>query len=174
MSAVVITPETKVGALLDADPELEATLIQIAPAFKALRNPVLRRTVAKVASLEQAARVAEMPVNELVRALRGALGQDIADLDGDGASADVGGAAPGWIAGGARRELDADALLAEGATPVARLGEALHDIAAGDVVLVRSSFQVAPLIDAMRAKGHSVFTRKVGDDAWEAWVRKQR
>jgi hypothetical protein len=173
MSDLVITPETRVGALLDAHPELEATLIGIAPTFKALRNPVLRRTVAKVATLEQAARVAEMPVNELVRALREALGQDTSDLGVDGAADDVAGAAPGWVADGARRELDADALLAEGQTPVAELGRILAELDSGGVVLVRSTFHTAPLLDAMRAKGHTVFTRKLGDDAWEAWIRKQ-
>ena len=60
MSELMITPETRVGALLDAHPELEVTLIGIAPTFKALKNPVLRRTVAKVATLEQAARIADL------------------------------------------------------------------------------------------------------------------
>ncbi len=45
-------------------------------------------------------------------------------------------------------------------------------MAAGEAILVRSTFQVAPLIDAMKAKGHEVFTRKTGEDAWEAWVRR--
>ena len=56
-----ITPQTKVGELLTAYPELEDLLIEIAPAFKKLRKPVLRRTVAKVTSLAQAARVGRWP-----------------------------------------------------------------------------------------------------------------
>jgi hypothetical protein len=47
----LITPQTKVGELLDAFPELENVLIQIAPPFKKLRNPILRRTVARVTRL---------------------------------------------------------------------------------------------------------------------------
>ncbi len=83
--SMIISPETKVGDLLDAYPEAEAALIAIAPKFKALKNPVLRRTVAKVATLEQAARVADMPVNELVRSLRQALGQDAGEIESGGA-----------------------------------------------------------------------------------------
>ncbi len=49
-----ITPDLKLGDLLDAYPELEDVLIEIAPAFRKLRNPVLRRTVAKLTSLRQA------------------------------------------------------------------------------------------------------------------------
>ncbi len=163
---MIISPESKIGDLLDAYPEAEAALIAVAPKFKALKNPVLRRTVAKVATLEQAARVADMPVNELVRSLRRALGQDAGGL------AKVDGDAPDWIADGAKREFDADAMLAKGETPVGKVSEALAGMVAGEALLVRSTFQVAPLIDAMKAKGHEVFTRKTGDDAWEAWVRR--
>jgi hypothetical protein len=172
MSDLVVTPETKVGDLLDSHPEIEETLIAIAPKFKALRNPVLRRTVAKIATLEQAARVADMPANELVRALREALGQDVGGIAKGEATGGGGGEAPTWIANGAAREFDADAMLARGETPVAGVSEALAGLATGKVVLIRSTFQVAPLIDALRAKGHEVFSRNVGDDAWEAWVRK--
>ena len=44
-----ITSQTKVAVLLEHFPELEETLIAMAPPFKKLRNPVLRRSVAKVA-----------------------------------------------------------------------------------------------------------------------------
>ncbi|MFI4941789.1 MAG: DUF1858 domain-containing protein [Burkholderiales bacterium] len=50
-----ITPATKVADLLESWPELEEVLIAQAPAFRRLRNPVLRRTVARVATLEQEA-----------------------------------------------------------------------------------------------------------------------
>jgi len=169
---MIISPETKVGDLLDAYPEAEAALIAIAPKFKALKNPVLRRTVAKVATLEQAARVADMPVNELVRSLRQALGQDAGEIEGGGTGAAGSGDVPAWIADGAKHEFDADALLARGETPVGKVSEALAGLAAGEALLVRSTFQVAPLIDAMKAKGHEVFTRKLGNEAWEAWVRR--
>lgn len=173
MSTLAITPETRVGDLLEAWPEAEAILIGIAPKFKALRNPVLRRTVARVATLEQAARVADMPVNELVRALRAALGQEISPASVAPAEHRVGeDEMQGWVAGGAAVSFDADALLARGETPVGKVGAALAGLPGGGVVLIRSSFQVAPLIDAMRAKGHEVFTHRVADDAWEAWIRK--
>ena len=71
-----ITPEMRVGEFLGAYPELESVLIAQAPAFANLTNPVLRRTVAKVATLSQAARVGGVEVRALVRALRVAAGVD--------------------------------------------------------------------------------------------------
>ena len=47
-----IEPVTKIAALLDHYPELEDVLIGMAPPFKKLKNPILRKSVAKVASLQ--------------------------------------------------------------------------------------------------------------------------
>ena len=66
---VEITPSTTVGALLDAHPELEETLIGIAPPFKKLKNPFLRKSVAKVATLKHIASVGNVPLNELISKL---------------------------------------------------------------------------------------------------------
>lgn len=71
----LITANLKVAALLDAYPELEQVLIDLAPPFQKLRHPVLRRTVARVTTLAQAARVAGVPLGELVQTLRTAAGQ---------------------------------------------------------------------------------------------------
>ena len=65
-----ITPDTKIGALLEAYPQLEEKLIELAPAFRKLKNPILRKTVAKVTSIRQAARVGGVPVGEMVNQLQ--------------------------------------------------------------------------------------------------------
>jgi hypothetical protein len=56
-----IGPEMTVGALLEAYPELESVLVEMAPAFAKLRNPVVRRTVAKVAGVADPTAVAGFP-----------------------------------------------------------------------------------------------------------------
>ena len=48
--------------LLEHCPELEDELLALSPAFAKLKNPILRRTVAKVATLCQAAGTGEIPV----------------------------------------------------------------------------------------------------------------
>ena len=57
MKNLIITPKTKVLELIETYPELEDILIEIAPAFKKLKNPILRKTVAKIATLQQAAAI---------------------------------------------------------------------------------------------------------------------
>lgn len=65
-----ITPNTKVAELLKNYPELEGTILQFSPAFTALKNPVLRNTVAKVTSLQQAAKVGNVNIVDMVNRLR--------------------------------------------------------------------------------------------------------
>ncbi len=65
-----ITPDTKVAELLDRFPQLETAMLKLSPSFAALKNPVLRKTVAKVTSLQQAAKVGGINVVEMVTILR--------------------------------------------------------------------------------------------------------
>jgi hypothetical protein len=73
-SDFTITPETKIGALLDHYPQLEEVLIEIAPAFKKLRNPILRKTVARVATLRQVAQIGDVSLAEMINKLRSEVG----------------------------------------------------------------------------------------------------
>ena len=59
---IEITPSVTIDALLKAYPELEEVLIGIAPPFKKLKNPILRRTIAKVATIRQIASVGGVPL----------------------------------------------------------------------------------------------------------------
>jgi hypothetical protein len=154
--SVPITPETKVGALLDAYPELEETLIALAPEFAKLRNPILRRTVAKVATLAQAARVGGISVRELVRSLREAAGQPPLDGIGEGSSDQT---VPDWLdEQRVEFSVDADSLLAAGEHPLGKVRQCLAGARPGAIVRLTSSFRPEPLIAALAAGGFAVYT----------------
>jgi len=70
MKTLIITPKTKIYDLLEAYPQLEDPLITAAPQFKKLKNPILRRTIARVTTLSQAATIGGIRVEDLVNALR--------------------------------------------------------------------------------------------------------
>lgn len=143
-----ITPQTRVGPMLDAHPELEAVLLELSPAFAKLKNPVLRRTVAKLATLETAAGMAGLQPRELVAALRRALGQPVEEAPEAGASPT--GPAPAWVQEGSiRTTLEADALLARGQSPLSAALEAARQLQAGEVLLVTVAFRPQPLIETL-------------------------
>jgi uncharacterized protein DUF1858 len=148
-----IDPETKIGALLDAYPALEEVLIGMAPAFANLRNPVLRKTVAKVATLEQAAKLGGVSLPEMVRKLRAAAGIEGGGVEEGGADA---GAA--WLSGCAVAvEIDAAAMLERGVHPIGRVRECAAELRAGEAIRLTSPFRPEPLLDTMRRAGLEVY-----------------
>ncbi len=159
---LVIGPETTVGALLEAYPEAEGLLIEMAPAFAKLHNPVVRRTVAKVATLEQAARIGGVSLQALILRLRDFTGQDRPDL-----LALQPRQAPGedssWLMGGrVVEEIDADAMLEKGVHPIGKVREAVGALGPGEVLVLRSSFRPEPLIETLRRAGTAVHSSTEG------------
>ena len=146
----MIGPETKVRALLEEYPELEEVFLAMAPAFERLRNPVLRRTVAKVATLEQAAKLGGVGLPEMVRALRTAAG-----IDGPAVSVRAAaGAEPAWLAScPVAEEIDAGAMLERGVHPIGRVRECAARLHDGQVIRLTSPFRPEPLLETMRRTG---------------------
>jgi len=169
---VPITPATKVADLLDSWPELEEVLIAQTPAFRRLRNPVLRRTVARVATLEQAAGVGGVSVRALVTALRQAAGmpEDAATPPKAEGGATV---EPAWV-GSARGidTIDAEALLDAGEVPLGRVNESARRLGEGEALLVLTSFHPVPLKDTLERQGFRVFVREKGPSRFETVVTR--
>jgi hypothetical protein len=148
-----INPDTRIGALLDAYPELEEVLVAAAPPFAKLENPVLRRTIARVTTLERAAQVGDIPVRQLVRTLREAAGLDAGDdLAGEPFAADD-GPAPWVDAVRVTWTVDADALLDDGRQPIAEVQRRAAALSGDEIGLIQSSFRPAPLIELLEDQG---------------------
>ncbi len=124
--ALEITPQTKIDDLLREHPFLMDVLIAQSPVFRNLRNPFLRKTMGKVATLEMAAGVAGLPVDSLVETLRQAVSE--------------GGGAPGKDRKEAIKEILRD--LHEG-VPVeelkARFKEVLKGVDASEIAAVEQA-----------------------------------
>jgi hypothetical protein len=162
---VAIEPGTRVGALLDAYPELEEVLIGMAAPFEKLRNPVLRKTVGKVATLEQAAKIGGVGLRELVSRLREAAGVG-GDAVVDGCERD--GAA--WLSTApVEFEIDADAMLERGVHPFGRVRECAAKLQAGRVIRLTSAFRPEPLIETMRRAGLEARCEEIGPGEFVSW-----
>jgi hypothetical protein len=70
-----IDPKTKLDDLLKTYPFLLEFLAAYSPKFAKLRNPVLRKTVGKLATLGQVAGLGDMPADSLLSALAGEIGR---------------------------------------------------------------------------------------------------
>lgn len=145
-------------ALLDAYPALEDVLIGLAPPFKKLKNPVLRRSVAKVASLAHVAAVAGMPAYQLVNQLRAAVGQPAMPAEDPArGTEDYFSAQPEWFETG-RVAASLDERNADpNKMPIASVLQRVARLRTAEILELITDFLPAPGIEAMRKKGFLVW-----------------
>lgn len=169
---LIITPRTKIHDLLEAYPGLEETLIQAAPQFRKLKNPVLRRTIARVTSLSQAAIIGGLKVEELVNKLRAAAGQQSLDnFENEAASYNF--KVPGWFSSGAvSKVIDIGELLNAGEQPVHEVLSALKKLEEGDILEIRAPFIPAPLVDKATGLEYDYWISEVSDDEFIVYFSK--
>ncbi len=169
-----ITPATRVAELLESWPELEPVLVAQAPAFRRLKNPVLRRTVARVATLEQAAGVGGVTVRDLVAALRHAAGLgDAPPGEPDAVEAGVASVPPDWVSSGpVVVTIDAEALLEAGEVPLPVVNERARGLGPGELLRIDSGFRPAPLVEALSKQGFRSFVRAASPGRFETFVSR--
>jgi len=168
---IEITPSTKVNDLLDAYPELEETLIGIAPPFKKLKNPLLRKSVARVATIKHISSVGNVPLNELINKLRKAVGQS--ETNDSYEDENYFSEKPDWFSAD-KISLSIDEEKSEDKdimTLVTILQEA-RNVKKGEIVELITTFLPAPGIDRMTAKGYSVWTVKEEDNLIKSYFLK--
>lgn len=169
--AANITPDSRVGELLERWPQLEDVLVELSPRYRALRNPVLRRTVAKVATLRQVSVVGGVPLATLIERLRTAAG--LAPLAVPAAEAGAPGRRPPWaVEQAVTRRHDARAAIEAGEHPMPKVMADLAALGEGDVYELVTPFVPAPLVDLARGKGFESFSVSEGDALVRTYFRR--
>jgi hypothetical protein len=147
-----IHPSTKVAQLLDAYPELEDVLIRMAPPFKKLKNPILRKSVAKVATLKHAAIAGRLDLFSMINQLRAAVGQAPLGTMETISEGDYLGTAPGWFDQSCVASSIDDRVGDSDEMAINRVVRTLKDLGERQVVELTTTFLPAPGIDAARRK----------------------
>ncbi|SMO61050.1 protein of unknown function [Saccharicrinis carchari] len=168
MIKLIITPKTKIFDLLEAYPQLEDVLIAAAPPFKKLRNPVLRKTVAKITSLSQAATIGGVKVEDLINTLRTEVGQKTTDSivveHGHYVTEQ-----PDWFKNSNVAEIiDIREILNAGEQPVHEVLSAVNKLENNKILKVIAPFIPAPLIDKSLSLNYKHWLDKKGEE--EFWV----
>lgn len=168
MEKLIITPKTKIYDLLEAYPQLEDVLISLAPEFKKLKNPVLRRTIARVANIAQAATVGGLNVEQMVNTLREKVGQgSIEQIDDTGAKYVT--VCPEWFnAGLIVNTIDIRKMLNRGEQPVHEVLSSIQKLNDQDILVVIAPFVPAPLLDKSLSLGYRHWLEK--KDEGEFWI----
>lgn len=170
MNKLQITPEIKISELLDDFPELEDKLIKIAPPFKKLKNPVLRKTLAKVTTLRQASKVGGVSLAELINTLRIEAGQnEILVEESKTNKAEK----PEWVnEENIKITYDARLDLENGVHPVSKVTKEILTLAGNEIYLLITPFLPGPLIDIVKEKGFNTFSENKSDGEVYTYIMK--
>jgi hypothetical protein len=166
-----ITPPTTVNALLDAYPHLEEELIGIAPPFKKLKNPLLRRSVAKVATMKHISAVGGIPLTELINKLRETVGQSTTgDSFGD---EDYFSEKPEWFsADKIKVSINEEKLENKDKMTLVVILQEAKNVKKGEIIELITTFLPAPGIDSLISKGYSVWTVKEDENLIKSYFLK--
>jgi len=162
MTKPLITPQTRIGEFLDNYPELEDLLISLSPAFQKLKNPVLRRTIGRVATFQQVAVVGNIPLETIINSLRKAVGQnqtnEIMNTNNNLEEK------PSWFdAASVSETLDAREMLQAGQHPLAEAIKRTSEMKPGQIFELITPFTPMPLIEKITDKGFSAYVKTVAD-----------
>ncbi|MFT5111085.1 MAG: hypothetical protein ACI8P9_000396 [Parasphingorhabdus sp.] len=154
-----ITPTVTVYKLLEAYPELEDVLIGIAPPFKKLKNPILRRSVAKIATLRHASTVGGVPLNHLVNVLREFVGQSPSQEDYEDINYFT--AEPDWFEKkSVVLSIDEQKDSKNNEMTLGPILRGAKKLTKGQILELKTSFLPAPGIEVMRSKGYQSWSIK--------------
>ena len=172
---VVIALTDRISSIIAHDQRLVDVLAAASPMFERLRNPALRRVMARLVTVEQAARIAGLDPADLLERLNDASGS--AAIRPTGVPfmepAEQGSVAPPAHLARTRpecfRDVDVRDELRAGGEPFTRIMAARRAMQPGDVLRVRAIFEPAPLYPVMTKQGLAHWTERLADDDWRVW-----
>lgn len=173
--AIVATD--RVSDVLARDEALVDVFIRHAPQFTKLRSRTMRRVMARLVTVEQAARMGGVDVELLLRDLNEAAGVEHAPREARSAARrDAPRPTPLFPAAphgppSARTivEVDVREDLRAGREPFSRIMAAVGALRPGEMLLLRAIFEPVPLFAALARRGFVHAVRQEGLEDWAIW-----
>jgi uncharacterized protein (DUF2249 family) len=177
----VIRPDDRVSQVLAREPALVEVFVAASPHFERLRSGPMRRALARLVTVEQAARVAGVDPAALLVRLNEALGEATpptaeatgsATFNPEEGMYTLQGELPPVLAEIPEErvfDLDVREDLRLGREPFSRVMGARADLPAGHVLRIRAIFEPAPLYRVMAKHGFAHWTERLADDDWRVW-----
>jgi uncharacterized protein (DUF2249 family) len=172
-----ILASEKISDVLKKHPALLETLIDLSPAFRNLRNPVLRRVQTRLVTVSQAAGIAGMEPALLTQRLNEAAGISAPrqSLPTTHANGTVGAATDPTIEDApVAAEIDVRPLMARGEEPFKAIMAAARTVPVGSTLRLIAGFEPLPLYDVLAKQGFLHSTCQPGSDEWEVRFYKER
>lgn len=170
---VPVSAGDRLSDVLARDEALVEVFVRHAPHFAKLRNRAMRRVMARLVTVEEAARTAQISADELVHELNAALGfvSESSHSPSANAAAPVAASGPAAHRPPAANvvELDVRDDLRSGREPFSRIMSAVAALRDEDVLHLRAIFEPVPLFTALAKRGFAHESEAHAPDDWSVW-----
>jgi uncharacterized protein (DUF2249 family) len=175
---MVIRGSDPVTAVLRRDGALLDVFVRLSPVFERLCDPEMGRVMSRLVTVDQAASMAGIDGDELVRRLNATLGEQepatVEEKQMTAKTMDPAAAAgmPGVLEGMAKEnivEVDVREDLRAGREPFSRIMAALKEVPEGGALALRAIFEPVPLYAVLAKRGLSHYTEQLAADDWRVW-----
>jgi len=164
-----ILASERISDVLSRFPNLVDTLIDASPAFRNLRNPIMRHVQSRLVTVSQAAGIAGLNPADLTRKLNVAAGLTNVNIDDGqvGSRADRTSISIDQADVPIAAEIDVRPIMERGEEPFGAIMTAVRTIPPGAGLRLIAGFEPLPLYDVLAKKGFSYQSREIGNGAWE-------
>ena len=177
MNATVIQPvgpEDRVNDVLARDEHLVDVFVRHSAHFNKLRNRAMRRVMGRLVTVQDAARLADVPVGDLLRDLNAALGvvasvATVSDTPVASARAERSHPADKPVV-----TVDVRDDLRNGREPFARIMSGVSSLGDEQVLEVRAIFEPVPLFAVLAKRGFASESVQHGPDDWSVWFWREQ
>ena len=163
-----ISQNTRISAVLKANPQALDAIVSLNPAFEKLRNPLLRKLLAPRVTIAEAAKIGDVELPDFLKELRNIgfkIEQEnpVESFYNDVSKNDL---------PQAKITLDANEFLKKGEDPLRAIQKAVQSLGNGETLLVTANFKPAPLARLMQENGHKAEMHNV-NGAWHTYITRQ-
>ena len=168
----MITKDVKISKMLDRYPQTLNVLLSASPHFQKLNNRFLRKTLAGRVSVEQAAGIAGVRLDELLNKLNESIneGKELLNMidskvkmleDDKGNGFNSKPEFLNLISGNMIKILDVRKDIAEGNDPLLKILKVVKELKDSEAIHLINSFEPVPLYSVLKKKGLEHWTEKI-------------
>ena len=163
---MLINEKTKIAALLKHHPDALEAIVSIAPDFKKLRNPILRKLMAGRTSISMASKVGGCSPEDFFKVLA-PLGFEVDDSAVLVEDKVDNTPLPEYLTSldkSQKKEFDVRQILASGQDPLRAIQEKVRDLKNNEVLVIINNFEPVPLIKLLEKQGFLSHVNYINED----------
>lgn len=173
----MISKNNKISKILNAYPQTLDVLIEASPHFSKLNNKILRKTLATRVTVEQAAKIADVDLNNLLIKLNKSINLDVDKMaehmntEEEKITENNKPEFLKYIDKQKIKKLDVRSIIDSGKDPFIDIMSFIKELGEDDIFLLVNSFEPIPLYSVLEKKGFIHFTEK-NENVFEVYFYK--